>query len=112
MVIAFVRLFFRAETMTLKIRQVADKRGRRICLSGQLRSEHLDELKSEVERGGPRVTLDLEELELVDIEGVRFLNACESASRSLDPVLFAIHQGMDAAGEKPAERPSGTWMIH
>src|SRR5260221_12786965 len=74
-VIAFVRLFFRAETMTLKIRQVADKRGRRICLSGQLRSEHLDELKSEVERGGPRVTLDLEELELGDIEGVRFLNA-------------------------------------
>jgi hypothetical protein len=69
--------------MTLKIRQVADKRGRRICLSGQLRSEHLDELKSEVERGGPRVTLDLEELDLVDIEGVRFLNACESAGVSV-----------------------------
>jgi len=60
-VIAFVRLFFRAETMTLKIRQVTDKRGRRICLSGQLRSEHLDELKSEVERGGARVALDLGE---------------------------------------------------
>jgi len=63
--------------MTLKIRQVAGKREIRICLSGQLRSEHLDQLKCEVERGGPRVTLDLEELDLVDVEGVRFLNACE-----------------------------------
>ena len=44
---------------------------------------NLDELKSEVERGGPRVTLDLEELDLVDVEGVRFLNACESAGVSI-----------------------------
>ena len=69
--------------MTLKIRRVAGKREIRICVSGQLRSEHLDQLKSEVERGGPRVTLDLEELDLVDIEGVRFLNACESAGVSI-----------------------------
>src|SRR5260370_5361841 len=82
-VIAFVRLFFRAESMTLKIKRIAGKRKTRICLSGQLRSEHLDQLKSEVERGGPRVTLDLEELDLVDIEGVRFLNACASAGVSI-----------------------------
>jgi len=65
--------------MTLKIRPVAGERETRICLSGQLRAEHLAQLKSEIERGGPSVTLDLEEIELVDIEGVRFLNACESA---------------------------------
>jgi len=69
--------------MTLKIKQVAGERELRICLSGQLRSEHLDQLKSEVERGGPCVTLDLEELDLVDIEGVHFLNACESAGVSI-----------------------------
>src|SRR5580698_5216782 len=69
--------------MTLKIKPVAGKRETRICLSGQLRSEHLEQLKSEVGRGGPSVTLDLEELELVDIEGVRFLNACESAGVSI-----------------------------
>jgi hypothetical protein len=67
--------------MTLKIRPVAGKREIRICLSGQLRSEHLDQLKSEVERGGPTVTLDLEELDLVDIEGVRFLNAWSEVGR-------------------------------
>ncbi|MGA2596662.1 MAG: STAS domain-containing protein [Bryobacteraceae bacterium] len=69
--------------MTLKIKRVAGKREIRICLSGQLRSEHLDPLKSEVERGGPSVTLDLEEVDLVDVEGVRFLNACESAGVSI-----------------------------
>jgi hypothetical protein len=69
--------------MTLRIRPVAGKREIRICLSGQLRVEHLDQLKSEIERGGPGVTLDLEELDLVDIEGVRFLNACESAGVSI-----------------------------
>jgi hypothetical protein len=69
--------------MTLKIKQVAGEHGTRIFVSGQLRSEHLDQLKSEVERGGPGVTLDLEELDLVDVEGVRFLNACESAGVSI-----------------------------
>jgi len=69
--------------MTLKIRQVAGKREIRLCLSGQLRSENLDQLKSELERGGPQVTLDMTEVDLVDIEGVRFLTACESAGVSI-----------------------------
>ena len=65
--------------MTLKIRRVVGKREVRLCLSGRLRSEDLDQLKSEVERGGTRLTLDLEEIDLVDLAGVHFLNACESA---------------------------------
>jgi hypothetical protein len=69
--------------MTLKISPVAGKREIRIYLSGQLRSEHLDQLKSEIERGGAGITLDLEEIDLVDIEGVRFLNACESTGVSI-----------------------------
>jgi hypothetical protein len=69
--------------MTLKIKRIAGKRKTRICLSGQLRSEHLDHLKSEVERGGPRVVLDLGEVDLVDIDAVRFLNVCESAGVSI-----------------------------
>jgi hypothetical protein len=69
--------------MTLKIRLAAGKREIRIYLSGQLRSEHVEQLKSEVERSAPSVRLDLEELDLVDIEAVRFLNACESAGVSI-----------------------------
>ena len=62
--------------MTLKIERISGTRRTRIRLSGQVRAEHLDQLKAEIERAGPRVALDLEEVDLVDIEGVRFLNAC------------------------------------
>jgi hypothetical protein len=64
--------------MTLKIERTCGKRGTRIRLSGELRSEHLDQVKAEIERGRSRITLDLDEVDLVDVEGVRFLNACEA----------------------------------
>jgi hypothetical protein len=65
--------------MTLKIERTSGGRDMRIRLSGQLRSEHLSQVKSEVERAGQPVALDLEEVDLVDVDGVRFLNECESA---------------------------------
>lgn len=52
------------------------KRGTRILLSGELRNEQLNDLRSEIECVGPQVTLDLDEVNLVDIDAVRFLNAC------------------------------------
>jgi hypothetical protein len=91
--------------MTLKIRPVAGKREIRICLSGELRSEHLDQLKSEVERGGPTVTLDLGELDLVDIEGVRFLNACESAGVSILNCSPYIREWMLQERGRPKDHP-------
>ena len=61
--------------MTLKIEPIPGKCRTRIRLSGGVRAEDLDQLKSEIERGGPRVALDLEEVDLVDVEAIRFLNA-------------------------------------
>jgi anti-anti-sigma regulatory factor len=69
--------------MTLKIERTVSARETRIRLSGQIRSEHIGQLKSEIERGGPNVALDLEEVDLVDIDGIRFLNECESAGVAL-----------------------------
>jgi hypothetical protein len=92
-------------SMMLKIRQVAGERRIQICLSGQLRSEHLDQLRSEVERAGPRVTLDLEELDLVDIESVRFLNACESAGVSILHCSPYIREWMLQERGRPKEHP-------
>ena len=69
--------------MTLKIKRIAGKRETRICLSGQLRSENVGQVKAEVGRGGARVALDLGEVDLVDIDAVRFLNVCESAGVSI-----------------------------
>ena len=91
--------------MTLKIRPVAGEREIRICLSGQLRTEHLDQVKSEVERGGSSVTLDLEELDLVDVEGVRYLNACESAGVSILNCSPYIREWMLQERGRPKEHP-------
>jgi len=64
--------------MTLRIERISGNRRTQIRLSGAFRSEHFDQVKAEIERGGPRVALDLQEVDLVDVEGVRFLNACEA----------------------------------
>jgi ABC-type transporter Mla MlaB component len=67
----------------LKIELISGSRGARIRLSGQLRSEQLDQLKSEIERFSSPLALDLGEVDLVDIDGIRFLNECESAGVAL-----------------------------
>jgi hypothetical protein len=63
--------------MTLKLERISDMRGTRIRISGALRSDHLDQVRAEIERGGA-MALDLEEVDLVDVEAVRFLNTCEA----------------------------------
>lgn len=65
--------------MTLKIERVFGEGRTRIVLSGQLRSDHLDQLKSQIEGCRSPLALDLEEVDLVDIDAIRFLNECESA---------------------------------
>ena len=65
--------------MTLRIEQVQGG----IRLSGELRFGHLDQVKTEIERCASPVILDLEELDLIDLEGVRFLNACEAKGISI-----------------------------
>jgi hypothetical protein len=91
--------------MTLKIERISGKRSTRIRLSGAFRSEHRDQVKAEIERGGPRVTLDLEELDLVDIEGVRFLNACESAGVSILHCSPYIREWMLQERSRPKDHP-------
>jgi len=59
--------------MTLKI----DRARGQIRLSGKFRLEHLDQVKAEIELCESPAVLDLEELELADVEAVRFLNKCE-----------------------------------
>jgi hypothetical protein len=66
------------KSMTLKIERISGKGKTRIRLSGEFRSEHVDQVKTEIERGGPRAALDLEEVDLVDVEGIRFLNTCKA----------------------------------
>ena len=82
------------DLMTLRIEQLSRKRGTRIQLSGDLRSEHLDDVRAEIKRGGPRVTLDLEEVDGVDIDAVRFLNSCEAQGIGLVNCSLYIREWM------------------
>ena len=65
--------------MTLRIERVK----RRLRLSGEMRLAHLEQLKSEIEECESPVVLDLEEVDLIDLEGVRFLNTCEAKGISV-----------------------------
>lgn len=65
--------------MTLKIERFRA----RVRLSGELRSKHLDDVTAELQKCGASVVLDLEEVNLVDVESVRFLNACEAKGISV-----------------------------
>ena len=69
--------------MTLKIDNDSDGRNIVIRLIGRLQSEHLDALKSQTTGGQSRIALDLYRVTLVDVEAVRFLNACEAEAIEL-----------------------------
>jgi hypothetical protein len=86
--------------MTLRIERVKG----RIRLSGEFRFGHLDQVKTEIERQSP-VVLDLEEVDLIDLEGVRFLNACEANGVSILHCSPYIREWMLQERGQPKERP-------
>ena len=86
--------------MTLKIEAIKG----RIRLSGEFRSEHLEQVKGELDRRGSPVVLDLEELNGVDVDGVRFLNACEANGISVLHCSPYIRAWMSAERERQAPR--------
>jgi hypothetical protein len=64
--------------MTLKIKRICDKQGTRICLSGELRCLHLLDVRAVIDQVGKPATLDLDEVDIVDIDGVCLLNEYEA----------------------------------
>jgi anti-anti-sigma regulatory factor len=63
--------------MTLRIEKHSDRGSTTIRLIGRMQAEHLSEVERQIEESGAEVTLDLEEVSLVDVQAVRFLGACE-----------------------------------
>jgi len=57
---------------------MSETNGTRIHLSGELRCAHLGDLRAEIEQAVEPVTLDLDEVEVVDIDGIRLLNGCRA----------------------------------
>ena len=63
--------------VTFKIEKHRDRHSTTLRLIGRLRAEDLSELEKQVRESESKIVLDLEELDLVDVEAVRFLGMCE-----------------------------------
>ena len=92
--------------MTLKIERVLDESGALIRLSGNLRFDCLDQVMAEINLG-ETVALDLNEVNLVDVEAVRFLNAREDEGISVLHCSPYIRMWM--VGEREEERARKGW---
>jgi len=69
--------------MTLRIEKTSDSQSTTLRLIGQFQPEHLEAVKEQMQGGGPRTVLDLEEVTLVDVHVVRFLGTCEEEGTEL-----------------------------
>ena len=69
--------------MTLRIEKDSDGKTTTIRLIGRMRRECIEELKAQIEAGGTSVTLDLNEVSLVDLDVIRFLATCQTRGISL-----------------------------
>jgi len=64
--------------VTLRIDTTPGRRFTTIRLIGRIRTEHLAELRAQLDAVGPNVLLDLGEVSLVNLEVVRSLGTYES----------------------------------
>src|SRR5260370_40880156 len=86
------------KAMTLRI----DRYHERIRLSGEFRSEHLHPVRAELDQCGSQSVLDLEEVDLVDVEAIHFLNSCEARGVSVLNASAYIRAWMVQERERPA----------
>jgi anti-anti-sigma regulatory factor len=69
--------------VTFKIEKYRDGDSTTIRLIGRMRAEHLSELEKQIRESESKIVLDLEELNLVDVEAIRFLGMCETQGVTL-----------------------------
>jgi anti-anti-sigma regulatory factor len=89
--------------MTLRIDRHAFGKQVVLQLVGNLRSEHLDELKEQIKAAGPEMVLDLGGVALISVEGVRLLNSCEDEGIAIKNASPYIAQWM-ALERKPGPK--------
>jgi len=76
----------------LKIERLFNGERITVRLIGRARAEHLGEITNQMGSCGPSVSLDLEEVTVVDVEVVRFLGACEEKGIELFHCHPSIHR--------------------
>ncbi len=93
--------------VTLKIQRSARAANVRIVLSGRIEREHLAELLRLIDEDAPHklVTLDLEDVRLVDREAVDFLARCEGAGIRLENCSTYVREWISREKNEPAKPP-------
>ena len=61
-------------------------------LSGRIEAKHVDDLRRLIETEHGKISLDLEEVKLVDHDAVRFLSTCEARGIELRNCPPYVHQ--------------------
>jgi ABC-type transporter Mla MlaB component len=91
----------------LKIQRSVQAGNVRIMLSGRVEREHLAELQRLIDEDAPhkRVTLDLEEVRLVDREAVGFLARCEETGIRLENCSAYVREWISREETEPANPP-------
>ena len=89
--------------MTLKIKRTCEQNGTRICLAGELRCSHLVDVRAEIEQVGQPATLDLDEIYVVDLDGVRLLNECQARGIQLVNCSAYIREWMIREKQTPRD---------
>jgi len=84
----------------LKIRRSEDKGCANFAISGRIEEKQVSELKEllAAEADGAKVTLDLEEVQLVDREAISFLATCEAKGIKLKDCPSYIRKWIQQRG--------------
>lgn len=89
----------------LRIRRSEDKGCAIFALSGRIEEMHVSELQRlfEAEREAADITLDLEEVKLVDREAVKFLAACKARGIKLKQCPSYIREWIETGSDTSHE---------
>ena len=69
--------------MTLKIETIRGHQRTIVKLIGRIQTEHLGELRAQLDAIGGSIVLDLGDVSLVNVDVVQFLSTCESQGTQL-----------------------------
>ncbi len=73
-------------------------------LIGEFDVEHLDEVKAQVNDAPCPVVVDIGELALISVEGIRFLNACQNNGTPIINASGYIAEWMTLEGRSEPKR--------
>ena len=91
--------------MTLRIERRRSGDTLIVQLIGEFDVEHLDEVKAQFNDALCPVVVDIRELTLISVEGIRFLNACHDRGMPIINASGYITEWMTLEGRTEPKRP-------